>query len=132
MLTKSLMTVRQATKKKVKKSNKLCYNISLQMDHYRLEILTLRCTFETPCKTLLANTRIIMKLIKDLGMQYPTEKSKHKSRYGIYECPICGINFKTNTTCVKSKKCTQCITCARKQKHINKKHGESTTKLYAI
>ena len=30
------------------------------------------------------------KLIKDLGMRFATEKSKHKSRYGLYECQYCG------------------------------------------
>lgn len=29
------------------------------------------------------------KLIKDLGMQFPTESSKRKYRYGLYECQYC-------------------------------------------
>ena len=34
-------------------------------------------------------------LIEDLGMEYPTENSKHKTRFGIYECGFCGNKFKS-------------------------------------
>ena len=30
------------------------------------------------------------KLIKELGMRFPTELSKQRSRYGLYECQYCG------------------------------------------
>jgi len=73
-----------------------------------------------------------MRLIKDLGTKFPTENSKVKQRYGIYECPKCLIHFETSTNCVKRRECTQCLTCARKQKHKVKKHGESKTPLYAV
>lgn len=33
------------------------------------------------------------RLIKDLGMRYPTEKSVYKSRYGLYECQYCGRKY---------------------------------------
>lgn len=48
-----------------------------------------------------------MKLIRDLGMHYPTERSKKKFRYGIYECE-CGVKFKTMTHIVKSGNTKSC------------------------
>ena len=33
------------------------------------------------------------KLIKDLGTQYPTLKSKKKARYGIFQCPYCNKEY---------------------------------------
>ena len=33
------------------------------------------------------------KLIKELGMRFPTELSKQRSRYGLYECPYCENTF---------------------------------------
>ena len=35
------------------------------------------------------------RLIGDLGMGYPTEKSSRKYRYGLYECQYCGKEFET-------------------------------------
>ena len=32
-------------------------------------------------------------LLEDLGMRYPKEKSKKKSRYGLYQCQYCGKEF---------------------------------------
>lgn len=46
-------------------------------------------------------------LIQDLGMIYPTEKSKRKSRYGIYKC-YCGTEFRTQIQNVKSKTTKSC------------------------
>ena len=67
-----------------------------------------------------------MKLIEDLGMQYPTEKSKWKYRYGLYECPDCSIHFITRTQGLVSS----CKPCANKKKGI--KHGGKGTRLYSI
>ena len=33
------------------------------------------------------------KLIKELGMRFPTELSKRRSRYGLYECPYCSKHW---------------------------------------
>lgn len=41
-----------------------------------------------------------MKMIEDLGMQYPTSKSKTKKHYALYECPLCKKIFKTCTYAV--------------------------------
>ena len=46
-------------------------------------------------------------LIEDLGVLYPTEKSKHKRRYGIFRC-FCGVEFKANTAEVKRRNTKSC------------------------
>ncbi len=72
-----------------------------------------------------------MKLVEDLGMLLPNEKSKYKARYGIYECPFCKVHFKTITADVKNGKSTKCLSCARKVS-TNAKHNDSKTRLYNI
>ena len=72
-----------------------------------------------------------MKLIKDLGRVLPNENCKQKVKFGIYECPICKIHFKTRTPDVISKKSTKCLGCHRKTSH-NTTHGKSKTRIYNI
>jgi len=67
-----------------------------------------------------------MKLIQDLGMQYPTKNSKQRSRFGVYECTGCLKNFRANTYDVKRKRQKYCNSC------IKKTHGETKTKLYTV
>ena len=71
-------------------------------------------------------------LIKDLGMQFPTETSKRKSRYGIYLCS-CGVEFRAGTEGIKSKSIVSCG-CYNKlrTKESNTKHGLRDHPLYAI
>lgn len=67
------------------------------------------------------------KLIKDLGMRYPTEKSTYKKRYGLYECQYCGKEWETisNTINTKSTKSCGC------QNYIGVvKHGLTKHRLY--
>lgn len=71
-----------------------------------------------------------MKLIQDLGMQFATEKSKHKTRYGIYECPICLKHYRACTTSVKRGAITKCRSCSNRL--INIKHGDGRTKIYGV
>lgn len=71
-----------------------------------------------------------MKLIKDLGQQYPTPKSKKKERFGIYECPFCKKHFRTRTHHVLSGRATKCRSCATSMKNFI--HGEAKTRLYGI
>lgn len=66
-----------------------------------------------------------MRLIEDLGMKYPTGKSKRKARFGIYECPKCLTHFETQTYSVNAG-VSQCKRCRRK------KHGMSKTNLYGV
>lgn len=53
-----------------------------------------------------------MRLIEDLGMQYPTENSRQKARYGLYECPICEDIFRCQTGHVLDGSTTKCKVCA--------------------
>lgn len=70
-----------------------------------------------------------MKLIKDLGMELPTPNSKQKQRYGIYMCPKCGEEFRTQHRYVKEGRSTQCKTCGQSTKG-NLKHGLESHELY--
>ena len=74
-------------------------------------MLTLRCTIETPRKTLLTIQGNQMKLIKDLGMRFTPGGSKRKFRYGLYECPYCGENVEAVTSNVKRSKSGRCTKC---------------------
>lgn len=70
-----------------------------------------------------------MKLVKDLGMQYPTETSKKKLRYGIYICPECNKEFSVITASVKSGHTKSCG-CVRISKIT--KHNCSKERLHTI
>lgn len=48
-----------------------------------------------------------IKLIEDLGSMYPTKTSKHRARYGIFEC-FCGNRFKTIIGHIKSGSTKSC------------------------
>lgn len=67
-----------------------------------------------------------MRLVRDLGMMYPTEKSKERKRYGIYECPVCKKEFKAQSQNVKNGNSTQCRACA------DSKYGEYNKRIYSI
>jgi hypothetical protein len=67
-----------------------------------------------------------MKMVKMLGMEYATEKSKSKSKFAIYKCPICDEEFRANVYNVNKGTSTKCKKCA------NRKHGDFKTRLYSI
>ena len=72
-------------------------------------------------------------LIEDLGMMYPSESSKGKTRFGLYKCGLCGTEFKANTYDInrgntKSCGCYQ----KRRTKESNEIHGLGYTRLYAV
>lgn len=71
-----------------------------------------------------------MKLIKDLGRRFPTETSKQKARYGLYECPDCLKHFEVQTKSVTSGRSTKCRSCS--SKIANTRHDLSEHKLYSI
>jgi len=53
-----------------------------------------------------------MRLIEDLGMQYPVTQSKQKKRFGIYECSLCKDHVRVCTYDVKHKRNTsRCDKC---------------------
>lgn len=72
-------------------------------------------------------------LLQDLGMIYATEKSKLKSRFGIYKCGYCGTEFKTRIADVKNNKTKSCG-CYQKIMTSKAKitHGFSRTRIYNI
>jgi hypothetical protein len=82
----------------------------------------------------MSNTGIIPvpKLLEDLGLQYPTESSTRKTRYGLYEC-ICGATFRTQIASVTNGKAVSCG-CYRKQQvsKANSTHKMSTHILYGV
>ena len=69
-------------------------------------------------------------LLEDLGMQYPTDKSLKKKRYGLYKC-YCGNEFKTIVQGVKCGNTTSCG-CYRSSRALesNTKHNLTHHRLY--
>ena len=67
-------------------------------------------------------------LLKDLGMEYPTETSKQKSRYGLYKCG-CGVEFKTRIGRVKNGTTVSCGCYRIEQKTT---HGLHNHPLYVV
>ena len=47
-------------------------------------------------------------LVEDLGMRYPTERSKQKARFGRYQCQYCGKEFETQTPSIKNGHTQSC------------------------
>ena len=47
-------------------------------------------------------------LIEDLGTRYATKTSKHRKRYGIFECQYCGKQFKASVSDLKQGKIKSC------------------------
>jgi hypothetical protein len=54
-------------------------------------------------------------LIEDLGMIFTTEKSKRKTKFGVYKCGFCGTEFKANTYGINSGHTKSCG-CYRKRR----------------
>lgn len=69
-----------------------------------------------------------MKLIQDLGMQFATEKSTYKRRFGLYECPTCFNHFKAITQHVKTLHTTRCKKCSNSIRAT--KHNRYKDRLY--
>ena len=63
-------------------------------------------------------------LLKDLGMQYPTEKSKYKARFGLYLCH-CGKEFEAQTQGINNGNTKSCG-C------LKNTHNLSNHRLYQI
>jgi len=54
--------------------------------------------------------------IKELGMQYATENSKHKRKMAIYECSGCGKRKKRPMSVIKAGYTNWCVECGNKAK----------------
>ena len=68
------------------------------------------------------------KLIGETYMKYPTERSRDKIRYGLYECQYCGQEFECATKSIKSGHTKSCGCLA--QKGNNTSHGLCNHPLY--
>ncbi len=68
------------------------------------------------------------RLIGETYMKYPTEKSRQKYRYGLYECQYCGKEWETT---VKSVKCGDTKSCGC-QRGLGHKHGLGSHRLYPV
>lgn len=66
-------------------------------------------------------------LLKDLGMIFPTSKSKKKVRFGEYQCPLCEVKFNSVVSDVKRNRIKSCG-CYQKKKNIT--HGLRNHILY--
>ncbi len=71
------------------------------------------------------------RLIGDLGMRYPTEKSKHKTRLGIYECQYCMQEFVGHTYNIKSGSAKSCGCQKHKPREKSIKHGLRSNRFYS-
>ena len=67
------------------------------------------------------------KLIGNSYMKYATEKSKHRYRYGLFECQYCGKEFETQLNNIK-RGVTKSCGCQRKG--INTTHNLKSHKFY--
>ena len=68
-------------------------------------------------------------LLVDLGMRYPTEESKERKRYGLYQCQYCGKDFEVQCRSIKSGHTTSCG-CLRLMKPNSLIHGFREHRLY--
>ena len=68
-------------------------------------------------------------LVGDLGMRYPTEISKKKYRYGLYECQYCGKEFEAHKQSIKNGNTKSCGCQSTK---YNNPHGLAQHRLYSI
>ena len=110
----------------------LQYNINLKTDFAQLEDEALSDTSEVARKTLSIDKETSMKLIKDLGLRYPTKNSKQKKRYAIFECDNCKKHIKRDIATVERRKQKYCLSCSRIIDPSKKTHGKSQTPTYKI
>jgi len=61
-------------------------------------------------------------LVKDLGMEYPTKNSPRKYHYGLFKCPYCGKEFKTNLNSIKCGDTRSCGCLSGGKKHGLRQH----------
>lgn len=77
-------------------------------------------------KIITEQNNMIPRLLKDLGMRFPTETSKRKYRFGLYECQYCKKEFEADIQNINRKgsrtKSCGCI--------LGVKHKLSSHRLY--
>ena len=67
------------------------------------------------------------RLIGETYMKYPTEKSRQKYSYGLYECGYCTKEFESKVSNIKNKNTKSCGCQKNKQKIT---HGRSNSRFY--
>lgn len=78
------------------------------------------------------------KFIQDLGMRFPTNKSKKKRRYALYECCLCRTKFETMVMTVNYGHTKSCGCLRTPKENIKKtdkvilRHGDTKSKIYRI
>lgn len=73
-------------------------------------------------------------LLKDLGTRYPTEKSKERKRYGLYQCQYCGKEWEARINDInRNKKGTKSCGCyhIKRATEANTTHDCANHPLYA-
>jgi hypothetical protein len=73
--------------------------------------------------------------LEDLGTRYPTENSKEKKRYGLYQCQYCGKEFKAQINDInRRKRSTKSCGCYHIKRAIetNIKHECAKHPIYSI
>ena len=55
------------------------------------------------------------KMLKDLGLMFPTEKSKSRRRFGLFECEECKAEYKSIIHQVIKRNQTKCKKCSHKK-----------------
>lgn len=71
-------------------------------------------------------------LLKDLGMQYPTENSSQKYRFGLYKCGYCGKEFRANSYNIKNSKVMPSCGCQKyRPREKSTTHRLSKHRLYS-
>jgi len=65
-------------------------------------------------------------LLKDLG----TDKTRGYARFGLFKCPICEDNYKTEIRLVANNRSTKCKPCSTSITKNRTTHGKSKTKIY--
>ena len=72
------------------------------------------------------------RLIKDLGMRYPTEKSRQKRKFGLYECQYCMNEFEANSYNIKYSKVAPSCGCQQyRPREGSVKHNLAKHRFYS-
>ncbi len=55
--------------------------------------------------------------VKDLGLIYPTDKSKQRYSYGLYLCSGCNKEYRFKTSQIEAGYTNWCKTCGMRQEN---------------
>ena len=72
----------------------------------------------------------MLTLKTDLGQQYATPNSTHKTRFGLYDCSCGSTDNRINTSMVKTGIITECNDC--KHQMLESKLGKNYSKLKKV